>query len=373
MWPPPKGLYLDEYFNLHYPSDVRHGDSLDPGLEEILDQHWTEYPPQNPVINLLVGVAMIVLLFMSILGNGVVLYIFIKTSSLRTSSNIFIINLALSDLIMMLTHGLPVGINIFIKRYWMWGVLNCKIFAMLGGITGTVSIMSMVFIGYDRCKVIVGGITAERISKSTALMMVVGLWAYAILSSIGPFLGWGHYGLEGLLITCSYDYIKKDWGNQSFILYTLITHFCIPMVFVIYFYTKITKAVISHEAELRSQAKKMGVDSLKNKKKDQTSQEVKIAKVAITNVLLWIGTWSPYAVVVMIGLTGNYSTLTPLVAGMPSLLIKTTSSFNPLVFAVAHPAYREALATEIPCLGIGKKPSAKDNKSEATRTSATPT
>jgi len=86
-----------------------------------------------------------------------------------------------------------------------------------------------------------------------------------------------------------------------------------------------------------------------------------------------IGTWSPYAVVVMIGLTGNYSTLTPLVAGMPSLLIKTTSSFNPLVFAVAHPAYREALATEIPCLGIGKKPSAKDNKSEATRTSATPT
>ena len=27
-------------------SDVRHGDSLDPGLEEIIDQHWTEYPPQ---------------------------------------------------------------------------------------------------------------------------------------------------------------------------------------------------------------------------------------------------------------------------------------------------------------------------------------
>ena len=47
-----------------------------------------------------------------------------------------------------------------------------------------------------------------------------------------------------------------------------------------------------------------------------------IYKVAITNVLLWIGTWSPYAVVVMIGLTGNYTTLTPLVAGMPSLLSK---------------------------------------------------
>ena len=25
MWPPPKGLYLDEYFNLHYPSGIVHG------------------------------------------------------------------------------------------------------------------------------------------------------------------------------------------------------------------------------------------------------------------------------------------------------------------------------------------------------------
>jgi len=367
MWPPPKGLYLDEYFNLHYPPESRHGDSLEPGLDDILDPHWTAYPPQNPILNLLVGVAMVVLLFMSILGNGCVIYIFVKTSSLRTSSNVFIINLALSDLIMMVTHGLPVGINIFIHRYWMWGVLNCKIFAMLGGITGTVSIMSMVFIGYDRCKVIVGGITAERISTSKALLMVIGLWIYATLSSIGPFLGWGHYGLEGLLITCSYDYIKKDWINQSYILYTLITHFIIPMIFVIYFYSKITKAVVSHEAELRSQAKKMGVDSIKQTN-SQESTEMKIAKVALTNVLLWIGTWCPYAIVVLIGLVGSYSTLTPLVAGLPSLLIKTTSSLNPLVFAIAHPAYREALAVEIPCLGIGTKPQPKGAKTEVTAT-----
>jgi len=281
-----------------------------------------------------------------------VLYIFLKTEKLRSSSNVFVINLALSDLIMMLTHGLPVGINIFIKRYWMWGVQNCQIFAFLGGITGTVSIMSMVFIGYDRCNVIVGGLTAERISRKKAVLMVLALWMYATLSAMGPFFGWGHYGLEGLLITCSYDYVKKDFINQSFILYTLITHFSIPMCFVIYFYAKITKAVIVHEAELRSQAQKMGVDSIKQANPNDNN-EFKVAKVAMTNVLLWIGTWLPYTVVVIIGLSGNYATLTPLVAGMPSLLVKTTSSLNPLVFAVAHPGYREAIAENIPCLGIG--------------------
>ena len=45
--------------------------------------------------------------------------------------------------------------------------------------------------------------------------------------------------------------------------------------------------------------------------------------------------------------------LTPVLVGLPSLLIKTTSSLNPLCFAFAHPVYREELAKYVPCLGIG--------------------
>ncbi len=33
---------------------------------------------------------------------------------------------------------------------------------------------------------------------------------------------------------------------------------------------------------------------------------------------------------------------------------KVASALNPLVYAISHPKYREALAREIPCLGIGK-------------------
>ncbi len=33
---------------------------------------------------------------------------------------------------------------------------------------------------------------------------------------------------------------------------------------------------------------------------------------------------------------------------------KTASALNPLVYAVSHPKYREAIAKEIPCLRIGK-------------------
>ena len=47
--------------------------------------------------------------------------LFSQTTSLRTPSNMFVVNLAVSDLIMMTTMGLPVIVNGFTQRYWMWG------------------------------------------------------------------------------------------------------------------------------------------------------------------------------------------------------------------------------------------------------------
>ena len=60
------------------------------------------------------------------------------------------VNLAFSDLVMMTTQGLPVILNGFMQRYWMWGKLWCDVYAFLGAVTGTCSILSMVVIGYDR-------------------------------------------------------------------------------------------------------------------------------------------------------------------------------------------------------------------------------
>ena len=40
-------------------------------------------------------------------------------------------------------------------------------------------------------------------------------------------------------------------------------------------------------------------------KDDEEGAEVKIAKVAITNVLIWVAAWTPYAAVAMIGCFGN--------------------------------------------------------------------
>ena len=38
------------------------------------------------------------------------------------------------------------------------------------------------------------------------------------------------------------------------------------------------------------------------------------------------------------------------------LAAKTACCINPIVYAVSHPKFREAMAQELPCCGIGEKP-----------------
>ena len=78
---------------------------------------------------------------------------------------------------------------------------------------------------------------------------------------------------------------------------------------------------MAHEAALKAQAKKMNVDSLRSAGKDnEESAEVKIAKVAITNVLLWICIWTPYAAISALPIFGYKSLVTPLVSQIPSFM-----------------------------------------------------
>lgn len=61
------------------------------------------------------------------------------------------------------------------------------------------------------------------------------------------------------------------------------------MLLIIYYYSQIVKHVFSHEKQLRAQAKKMNVESLRsNQKAGSSTAEVRIAKAAITICFLFV-------------------------------------------------------------------------------------
>ena len=111
-------------------------------------------------------------------------------------------------------------------------------------------------------------------------------------------------------------------NERTFVLFAYIFNYFTPMLLISVFYYSIVKAVVAHEAALRAQAKKMNVDSLRSAGSSEESAEMKIAKVAITNVLLWFCIWTPYATVSSFPSLGLAHLLTPAVAGIPGFVGK---------------------------------------------------
>ncbi len=85
----------------------------------------------------------------------------------------------------------------------------------------------------------------------------------------------------------------------------------------------------------------------------------------MTNVSLWAGIWTPYAFVVLTAVIGSKSSITPLMSQVPAFVAKIASCLNPVVYAMSHPKYREALTREMPCLGIEEE-SLDDNVTKET-------
>ena len=100
----------------------------------------------------------------------------------------------------MTSQSMPVVINTFVSDYWIYGPTACRVYGCLGGIFGTVSIVTMVVIGYDRFNVIVCGFKGVKITFTNALAILLFVWLYGIIGSIPPFFGWGDYALGKILL-----------------------------------------------------------------------------------------------------------------------------------------------------------------------------
>ena len=108
----------------------------------------------NPLWHGLLGFVIGVLGVISLIGNGVVIYIFSSTKTLRTPSNMLVLNLAMSDFLMMFTMAPPMVINCYYET-WVLGPFMCELYGLFGSLFGCGSIWTMTLIAMDRYNVIV--------------------------------------------------------------------------------------------------------------------------------------------------------------------------------------------------------------------------
>ncbi|KAG7200523.1 hypothetical protein KM043_001087 [Ampulex compressa] len=279
------------------------------------------YPPLNPLWHAILGFVIGLLGVISISGNGMVVYIFSTTKSLRTPSNLLVINLAVTDFLMMFCMSPPM-------------VINCY---------------------YETYNVIVKGLSAKPLTINGALLRILGIWLFSVLWTVAPVLGWNRYVPEGNMTACGTDYFSRDIVSVSYIVLYSIWCYFMPLFLIIWSYWYIIKAVAAHEKNMREQAKKMNVASLRSAENQNTSAECKLAKVALMTISLWFMAWTPYLIINWSGIF-NTMKISPLTTIWGSLFAKANAVYNPIVYGISHPKYRAALFQRFPSLACAPEP-----------------
>ncbi|XP_050996577.1 chemokine XC receptor 1 [Acomys russatus] len=118
---------------------------------------------------------------LSLVGNSLVLWVLVKYETLASLTNIFILNLCLSDL--MFSFLLPV----WISAYWGWflGDFLCKLFNLIFSISLYSSIFFLTIMTIHRYLSVVSPISTLGVHTLRCRMLVTtAVWAASILSSI---------------------------------------------------------------------------------------------------------------------------------------------------------------------------------------------
>ncbi|XP_049456671.1 melanopsin-A-like [Epinephelus fuscoguttatus] len=288
-------------------------------------------------------------------GNFLVIYAFSRSRSLRTPANMFIINLAITDLLMCVTQA-PIFFTTSMHKRWIFGEKGCELYAFCGALFGICSMITLTVIAVDRYFVITRPLTSIGVlSRKRALLILMAAWAYSLGWSLPPFFGWSAYVPEGLLTSCTWDYMTFTPSVRAYTMLLFIFVFFLPLFIIIYCYVFIFRAIrntnqavgkVNGSVHSHSSTR----DSVKNFHRLQN--EWKMAKIALIVILLYVVSWSPYSTVALTAFAGYADMLTPYMNSVPAVIAKASAIHNPIIYAITHPKYRIALAKYIPCLGV---------------------
>ncbi|XP_005045800.1 PREDICTED: cysteinyl leukotriene receptor 1 [Ficedula albicollis] len=177
-------------------------------------------------------------------GNGVVLYVLIRTYRQKTAFQVYMLNLALSDFLCVLT--LPLRVIYYVhKGHWFFSDFLCRLSSYALYVNLYCSIFFMTAMSFFRCIAIVFPVrNIGLVSEKKAKFVCVGIWVFVTLTS-APFLRNGTYE-HGNKTKCFEPPENSQKKNLVVILdfIALFVGFILPFVVITICYTMIIRTLL---------------------------------------------------------------------------------------------------------------------------------
>ncbi|XP_072507566.1 C-C chemokine receptor type 8 [Notamacropus eugenii] len=251
--------------------------TLEPNVSLTTEDYYPDWTPTpchtaftQKFSSLFLAFLYCLLFVFGLLGNVLVILVLVACKKLRSMTDVYLLNLAISDLLFVFSFP-------FLTHYtldqWIFGNTMCKVISGVYYIGFFSSIFFITVMSMDRYLAIVHAVYALKVRttrKGVAVSLLV--WLVAVLASV-PLLVFYQVSLEEGILKCYsfYDDRTTEWK--------LITHFeinilglVIPLSILIYCYANI----------------------LRHLKRCQNHQKVKAIRLVLIVVVVFFFFWVPF-------------------------------------------------------------------------------
>ena len=283
-----------------------------------------------------------VVFVIGVIGNFSVCAIILgtKNKNLFSAKGYFILNLALSDLLVLFLY-LPFDLA-YLENHsiWPFGFVLCKLINILSSVSVTVSGSMLICIGYERYQAIVKTLKS-RFSKRKAVVMLIFSWVYSCLLQI-PFLFALTLEPNGRCLIDITWWPSQLSFNLTYIMALVVPQFVIPAFCLVFFYL----GIVFHLRKAHRQNNKRGIYRSVHIAVKREKQNRKTTKLLTGLVLVYAFCILPHKVIIL-SIVANPLLLTSHVTRQlyefARLLTTANSCFNPILYTTLSRSFRKDL------------------------------
>ena len=289
--------------------------------------------------------SLIVLNVLSLTGNILVCISVSRNTRLRTTTNLYIMALALSDLLSAV-FVMPLAIAVLITSEWIFGGVVCQLHAFFGGFVIYVSPVTMGLTAVNRyvrmCKSDQQYNRLFSTRKSKILLAFV--WTFVACYSVLPILvGLQTYVFVPGYAACASSHISES-GKMIHYGIVLTLFFLTPLSATIFSYIKVAKKIQQHNAEASTSIRRRGPNM-----SAISAHEIKVSKSLFAVVFAFMICWIPFWVIVILRRFRLVATMPRNVQLLCMFFLYLSNTINPFIYAGMNPSFRREFRKIVFC------------------------
>ena len=286
--------------------------------------------------------AMIALNIASLLGNILVCLSVYRNNRLRTTTNLYIIALAVSDLIAA-TLVMPPATGVLITGRWPFGETACQIHAYFSLFAVYVSPVTMGLTALNRYTRICKSDQQYNLffSKKKSRISLGSTWTFVALYILIPRVT----GLQDFHFVPSYaaclNRHLSNFGKMVLYFVVLGLFFVLPLAVTIFSYRKVFKKIQEHNTGT--------AQSLRINNETVTSNEIRLSKSLFVVVFAFMLCWVPAWFITILTRLGFFNKMPRNVQLLCTFFLNISNAINPFIYAGMNPVFRREFRKLLGC------------------------